>query len=315
MLSVRLSSRGWLIYPGLRTTTVCCLPIPARLNRLPSGTHRRNSLGNNPWGKRKAKKRRRRQRMATTKSMKFFLIGWGRLRLRMSAATGFGPGWLRLCGCCRCVIQQNNQQRARVFKPSQIYFLMLFFCNFPHFTLVFHASSALWSSSSTPSQWQYLTMLCLLLLSPRPENGRLNWGPGIAIGIGTLFCGWLCASVFVCVWLWLGPFSGYCVVPPLSLFVALSIFWACVGRLRAECIYKYAAAFVARELLPCLLCPSNYALSSLDAWLGVGAGGLRARGGTLGRSGDCIKINLTESICLIANWRAKPAQRERNNNN
>lgn len=52
------------------------------------------------------------------------------------------------CGCCRCVIQQNNQQRARVFKPSQIYFLMLFFCNFPHFTLVFHASSALWSSSS-----------------------------------------------------------------------------------------------------------------------------------------------------------------------
>lgn len=75
------------------------------------------------------------------------------------------------CGCCRCVIQQNNQQRARVFKPSQIYFLMLFFCNFPHFTLVFHASSALWSSS----QWQYLTMLLsLLLLSPRPENGRLN---------------------------------------------------------------------------------------------------------------------------------------------
>lgn len=35
---------------GLRTTTVCCLPIPAWLNRLPSGTHRRNSLGNNPWG-------------------------------------------------------------------------------------------------------------------------------------------------------------------------------------------------------------------------------------------------------------------------
>lgn len=81
----------------------------------------------------------------------------------------------------------------------------------------------------------------------------------------------------------------------------MSIFWACVGRLRAECIYKYAAAFVARELLPCLLCPSNYALSSLDAWMGVGAVGLRARGGTLGRSGDCIKINLTESICLIAN--------------
>lgn len=132
---------------GLRTTTVCCLPIPAWLNRLPSGTHRRNSLGNNPWGKRKAKKRRRRQRMATTKSMEFFLIGWGRLRLRMSAATGFGPADCGF-GCCRCVIQQNNQQRARVFKPSQIYFLMLFFCNFPHFTLVFHASSALWSSSS-----------------------------------------------------------------------------------------------------------------------------------------------------------------------
>lgn len=227
MLSVRLSSRGWLIYPGLRTTTVCCLPIPARLNRLPSGTHRRNSLGNNPWGKRKAKKRRRRQRMATTKSMEFFLIGWGKLRLRMSAATGFGPGWLRLCSCCRCVIQQNNQQRARVFKPSQIYFLMLFFCNFPHFTLVFHASSALWSSSSSSSQWQYLTMLCLLLLSPRPENGRLNWGPGIAIGIGTLFCGWLCASVCVCVTVTGSIFWVLCCPPSLSLSLCVYFLGMC----------------------------------------------------------------------------------------
>lgn len=31
-----------------------------------------------------------------------------------------------------------------------------------------------------------------------------------------------------------------------------------------------AAAFVARELLPCLLCPSNYALSKLSLADGVG---------------------------------------------
>lgn len=137
---------------------------------------------------------------------------------------------------------------------------------------------------------------------------------GLLLALGLCFVA-DCVRVCVCDCDWV-HFLGI-VLSPLSPFLSfsLSIFWACVGRLRAECIYKYAAAFVARELLPCLLCPSNYALSSLDARLGVGAGGLRARGGTLGRSGDCIKINLTESICLIANWRAKPAQRERNNNN
>lgn len=155
---------------GLRTTTVCCLPIPARSNRLPSGTHRRNSLEGwgveQPLGQRKATAAN-----GDNKVNGIFSSGCG----GETETVGGNRVWPWLtgcgCGCCRCVIQQNNQQRARVFKPSQIYFLMLFFCNFPHFTLVFHASSALWSSS----QWQYLTMLLsLLLLSPRPENGRLN---------------------------------------------------------------------------------------------------------------------------------------------
>lgn len=61
--------------------------------------------------------------------------------------------------------------------------------------------------------------------------------------------------------------------------------------------FAFAFAFVVvRELLPCCvclffsLCPSNYALSG--RWAGGLVGGM---------SGDCIKINLTESICLIAN--------------
>lgn len=89
---------------------------------------------------------------------------------------------------------------------------------------------------------------------------------GLLLALGLCFvadcvCLCLCLCVYDCDWV---HFLGI-VCPPVSLF-----FWACVGLLGAECIYKYAAAFVARELLPCLLCPSNYALSSLEAWLGVG---------------------------------------------
>lgn len=86
---------------------------------------------------------------------------------------------------------------------------------------------------------------------------------GLLLALGLCFVA-ACVRVCVCVTVTGSIFWVLC-IPPLSLFVSLSIFWACVGRLRAECIYKYAAAFVARELLPCLLCPSNYALSSLDA--------------------------------------------------
>lgn len=175
MLSVRLSSRGWLIYPGLRTADyglllyVVCPSQPGRIDCPVAHIDEIvwGGLGyEQPLGQRKATAAN-----GDNKVNGIFSSGCG----GETETVGGNRVWPWLtgcgCGCCRCVIQQNNQQRARVFKPSQIYFLMLFFCNFPHFTLVFHASSALWSSS----QWQYLTMLLsLLLLSPRPENGRLN---------------------------------------------------------------------------------------------------------------------------------------------
>lgn len=88
---------------------------------------------------------------------------------------------------------------------------------------------------------------------------------GLLLALGLCFVA-DCVCLCVCVSMTVTGSIFWVLCFPLSR----SLFWACVGLLGAECIYKYAAAFVARELLPCLLCPSNYALSSLEAWLGVG---------------------------------------------
>lgn len=98
--------------------------------------------------------------------------------------------------------------------------------------------------------------------------------------------------------------------PSLSLLACVGLRAPLLPPSRAECIYKYVYLPPPPPLLRVNCCLVYYALQimhylSLAELRGVGelgswVGGV-ARGGTLGRSGDCIKINLTESICLIAN--------------
>jgi len=119
---------------------------------------------------------------------------------------------------------------SALFKPSQIYFLMLFFCNFPHSPLFF-TLRALYGRSSFLLQPEFL-------------------GIGIGSGYFRLSLDSLLFSTII---------SVFCF---RFLFVSPS----CVGPTeRCICVSTSVpdtfSAVVARELSACLLCPSNYALS------------------------------------------------------